>query len=349
MAAVSHLLLTLLFWNARSLLRKTNDFKMFIDELGPSVIGVCETWLQPSLSFRLRGYTLFREDRPQRVGGGLAVMIRDTIRSRQLTLAPFPGGVLETLAVQVELSSGWISLLIAYNPCKHVTSNELSHFTGQLPSPALLLGDLNARHGLWDPGIPSSSVNSSGSSVFNFLLHSTRFTLLSPAGLGTRVDPHTGSSSVLDVCVGDPYFMGAEFSLGPFMGSDHLPLIVKYPDLTLCASAPICPRWRMVNGNWPVYEEALSLSPPESGLPLLELVGSFSEWLLDAGHKAFRLVTERAAVRGGVPWWKEECKRAVRDRRSAWNQWCKCLSLDNMFNYKRFECSVCACACVCAA
>ena len=100
---------------------------MFIDELCPAIIGVCETWLRPSLNFRLRGYTMFREDRFPQAGGRLAVMVKDSLPSRLLPLTHFQAGVLEVLAVQVGLPGKWVTILVVYNPCCNVTQDELNH------------------------------------------------------------------------------------------------------------------------------------------------------------------------------------------------------------------------------
>ena len=162
---------------------------MFIDELSPAVIGICETWLRPLLTFRLRGYTVFREDRFPQAGGGLAIMVKDSIPSRLLPLTHFQNGVLEVLAVQIGLPGRWATILVVYNPCLNITQEELNHYTDQLPSPALVVGDLNARHKFWEPDLPVSSRNPSGSSTFRFLLNSSRFSHLSPAGLHTHFDP----------------------------------------------------------------------------------------------------------------------------------------------------------------
>lgn len=94
-----HMSLTIMFWNARSLVRKTQEFKMFISELNSIIIGVCETWLQPKLKYNLRGYSIYRKERNQRIVGGIACMIRHDVRCRQIKLIPFQNGVMETMAL----------------------------------------------------------------------------------------------------------------------------------------------------------------------------------------------------------------------------------------------------------
>ena len=77
--------LTAFFWNARSILRKGHELQSYLKDTFPTVIGLCETWLSPQLSFNIPGYTIFREDRQQGRGGGVLLALRDT-----LTCTPLP-------------------------------------------------------------------------------------------------------------------------------------------------------------------------------------------------------------------------------------------------------------------
>lgn len=142
--------------------------------------------------------------------------------------------------------------MLTHNPCSSLEVPEKTHYTDQLPAPALILGDFNARHKLWDQQLSSSMHNVSGTSLFNFLLQSSRFSLLSHEGQGTRVDPHTERASVLDLCLGESQFIGPTFSLGPYMGSDHLPLLVRFPDMKVSGRLQTLPHWRLVNTGWPI-------------------------------------------------------------------------------------------------
>lgn len=150
---------------------------MFIDKLSPTTTGICETWLRLSLNFRFRGYETFQEDRFPQTEGGLAIMVKDDIPSRSFSLNYYHNGILEVTAIRVGLPGRWITILVMYNPCHNVTHDELLHYTDQLPSPALVVGDFNARHGLWEPDLPAISHSPSGSFTFAFLLNSPRFTL----------------------------------------------------------------------------------------------------------------------------------------------------------------------------
>lgn len=72
------MVLTILQWNARSLIANGLEFKKFIDlsDKKPNIICVQETWLKPKLNFVLQGYNIVREDRKSGNGGGVATFIK---------------------------------------------------------------------------------------------------------------------------------------------------------------------------------------------------------------------------------------------------------------------------------
>ena len=142
-----------------------------------------------------------------------------------------------------------------------------------------------------------------GSILFKAVLDSPHLSLLSPPGLATRYDPHTGTPSVLDLFIGDPRFTTTTFSVGPYMGSDHLPLLASLGNITPQSQSKCLPRWNFQSGNWSGYQDALKqTSPTAPSLPLEEAARSFSEALRKAGTATFPLTTRREPRRPGNPW-----------------------------------------------
>ncbi|GFW10227.1 hypothetical protein TNCV_1849441 [Trichonephila clavipes] len=55
--------LSLCSWNANGLLRKINEFKLFVEKYAPDIILVQETKLRPIHNIRIANYTCYRNDR----------------------------------------------------------------------------------------------------------------------------------------------------------------------------------------------------------------------------------------------------------------------------------------------
>ena len=331
----------IVLWNARSLLRKSHEFKIYITDLLPLLACVCETWLLPTLTLSFPGYSVYRLDRFPGPGGGLLLLVHASLLNVPLSLTPYPGGVLEFLAIRVALPMGWCSILLCYNPCRDISTPEFSHLFAQLPPPALVLGDLNARHPLWDPHLPRGSINRSGLALHAALISATSLSLLTPPGLPTRYDSTRGGASTLDLCLGGPPFDTATFTTGPYMGSDHVPVII---DLNVPSLSPLPPsrnRWRFTDDGWATFTCAVSQPPDITDTQLPEAVASITTHILSAGRQAFCFGSCSPPNKPRVPWWSESCATVVQDRRSAWNAWRRRPSVALRQRYRRLD-AICA-------
>ncbi|KAG0724658.1 hypothetical protein GWK47_040127 [Chionoecetes opilio] len=144
------------------------------------------------------------------------------------------------------------------------------------------MGDFKAHHRCWEPDLPLHLTNTSGRALFQLILDSPRLSLLSPPGLPTRYHPHTGATSVLDLFLGDPAFSAMTVTTGPYMGSDHLPLLASFPALTARPHPGCLPRWKLTPSGWPLFQAALHHPPDLSSLPLEDAAASLSTFLEDA-------------------------------------------------------------------
>ena len=154
--------LTIMFWNARSLTRKTCELKKYIQETSPLVIGICETWLSAHISLKLPGYNIYRKDRPTKRGGGVLLAIKNTLNFSPLEIPSWQNGHLEFAAVRLKTKNSWVTIAICYNPGGKTSIQEYEHCFSTLPSPILTMGDFNAHHSLWDPEIHFKQQSLSG-------------------------------------------------------------------------------------------------------------------------------------------------------------------------------------------
>ena len=152
--------LNILYINARSLKAfvassdngGTRVFKIQLLQLlvfssSYDVVCVCETWLNDSIlsSEILPGYTIYRRDRLNRIGGGVLVAVKDDIRStRHAELEPE-----NTELIVIELiipNSNSVYLSIFYRPPNSAPDDLLqlnSSLLSTRKSSCILLGDFN--------------------------------------------------------------------------------------------------------------------------------------------------------------------------------------------------------------
>ena len=128
------------------------------------------------------------------------------------------------------------------------------------------------------------------------LLNTPHLSLLSPPGLATCFDPHTGNSSVLDLYIGDLAFNLSTFFTGPYMESDHLPVIASFPQGTLKPHPGCLPRWKISLSKWPQYRAALLHTPTPTTLPLEEAAQTLSNILEEVDRDAFPLTSATTPI-----------------------------------------------------
>lgn len=168
-------------------LSRRHSLSSFLDAHKPHIALIVETHLKPFHKFAHRDYSIFRNDRPDRRGGGTAVLVKNSIKADQ---SYFSNSLVEYTAVRIPLS-GSQNLLVAslYNP--QAPSSSLIDSLNTLllladSSSVIIGGDFNAKHTFWGNDI--SSTNPSGTALHNWLLNNTLASSLNlhPTSLPTR-------------------------------------------------------------------------------------------------------------------------------------------------------------------
>jgi len=140
--------------NIQALKNKTILLEQTMHENNLDILCITETFLTPQiLSYNFFNYTSHRNDRLHKKGGGVAVLIRKTLKCRTLEFN-IPANSLEFigLSVQHEYTPTFNILCVYRTPCylKHTVNNDLNdlHEIIDLLKPNntnILLGDFNLR------------------------------------------------------------------------------------------------------------------------------------------------------------------------------------------------------------
>lgn len=147
--------------NARSIVNKFPDLLALLSVYSPDIVGITETWLHDGIfdsEFTPPGYIAVRTDRQIGKGGGVALLLRQSLK---FSVLPSPSDI-ESAWCKLHLHKQSVVIGLFYRPPGSPidTLHNLSHFMlshnlqhGNL----LLMGDFNV------PGIDWSSLNYSGS------------------------------------------------------------------------------------------------------------------------------------------------------------------------------------------
>lgn len=154
-------------WNARSIAQKKMELIDFLKTKEIDLMALTETHLQPDRAFNLPDHAVVRLDRQGSTYGGIAILVRRSIKFRTLSL---PGTELvEAAGVELTSSQGSFRFYAAYCPRQarevdrsvETLKADLRKLT-RAPGRYIIAGDLNARHHAWG----NAAVNKNGKVLY---------------------------------------------------------------------------------------------------------------------------------------------------------------------------------------
>ncbi|MPD00570.1 hypothetical protein E2C01_096051 [Portunus trituberculatus] len=183
------------------------------------------------------------------------------------------------------------------------------------------MGDFNAHLDFWKPVLPRSRRNRSGTSLSSFLADSNSLFLLTHPGLPTRIDPVSGNPSTLDLYLGNGPLLLTTITTGPYMGSDHLLVIIDFPSVPPPSPTSRRPRWSFKKGDQVSFQTELKSINPPTTLPSVDKIHFLTEVLVTVGSHHFHLVTSSPSSSFRIPWWSQKCAAALQAKRHAFAEW----------------------------
>jgi ribonuclease HI/endonuclease/exonuclease/phosphatase family metal-dependent hydrolase len=311
--------------NARALTKsRLQEFHHHLHKYNPDLVLLCETHWNANINPRFRAYNCHRVDRPDRQGGGVAILVRKSLKATQLQVPSTNN--LEAIALSVQVTKN-ISLDVfsVYCPYGNVNKEELKALLTRSNNNFILGGDLNAHHSLWES---QSNHNRAGNAVVELLATVDEVALVTPKDLGTRVNPSTGSVSTIDLTLVSPGLaMDAAVQTGPHIGSDHLPVHVSL-NLLPERSSDHMPKWKFKEELWQNWNQLIQVGLEERCFEQITAPNhayeAFTETLMTASKSCFRKTKPQVSNREpGRPWYSPECKKQVAIARRTQKEWLK--------------------------
>ena len=241
--------------------------------------------------------------------GGLAIFTYKTVKVKPFNLALYSGGLMQMLSLKFVNANVWTTLILLYNPCKNVQTEEFSYYLDRVSNSGVVCGDLNAHDRCWD----DSPRNQAGKSLQEAIGNNPQISMLNPKNFPTRIDPSTGKGSNLDIFLVTSDYLQYSLNLGEDLGSDHVPVILSHQS---CKSPHLYfrPRWRIYDDKWNSWKENISnIEVPRSTVE--ETHRSLTEAIIKTSREIFKLTDNCRPVKPGKPWWNNDCEEAVEERR----------------------------------
>lgn len=135
--------------NAQSLLPKIDEFRSLFEGCRVDAVCVSETWLSSWVNDRMcgmMGYKVFRADRCDRIGGGVAIYVKEGLSCKIKCISP-PGCEIEYIFLQIVSSEDKLLLGTVYRPDKRISLaplvSILENISTDFPN-MIVCGDLNS-------------------------------------------------------------------------------------------------------------------------------------------------------------------------------------------------------------
>ena len=295
-------------WNCRGFRANYDEIQILTANYNPIALCLQETFLNPNDTVTFKGYSMYNFTSPvgdHHATGGATIMIKDGIPHSEVIL----DSPLQAKAVTLTSNKHYTICSLYLSPSKVFTLAQLQHLINQLPKPFMLMGDFNAHSVTWG----CKDNNNRGNLIENFIMQNN-LSLLND-GSFTYLHPASGSFSALDLCLCEPcLYMDFSFSvLDDSHGSDHFPVVI-HSDIP---EADGVSRWNFKRANWSEFSRFCSqelsedafIESDDPALDFTNVLFSIAKRTIPYSSSGPRKINR--------PWFSEECRDALKQRRKA--------------------------------
>jgi retron-type reverse transcriptase len=239
--------LQIAFHNARGLRNSRNELEIFADDHELDALLVSETNLNAGIADpKIRGYELYRSDRPHGPGGGTAIYVRRTLPHYQIALPVLQN--LEATAVRIETVNGPLTIISCYHPPQILLrENDITEILDTGAS-VIAAGDFNCKHQVWG----SRRANRNGRILLE-LADNTDMLIEAPPE-PTYYDARDFHADILDIALVKNVPFQLRLHASQALDSDHVPVLMHIGD-----EANDITNTPVQNINWPRFTEFLNL------------------------------------------------------------------------------------------
>lgn len=180
-------------WNCNGIRTQFEEMSILLKETIPAVLCLQETKLTPDRRLEIKDYTTYRKDKEigadERAHGGVATAVRKHIYSEEIERET----PLQALIVSVRLSFTATICNLYLPPNEPINEPALLQLINSLPSPYILVGNLNGSHHSWRQGLTNTRGN-----AIRRIIDATDSLLLN-TGEMTYLCPRKGTYSAIDL------------------------------------------------------------------------------------------------------------------------------------------------------
>ena len=291
-------LINILHWNAEGIQNKKAALSERLKQQDIDIACIQETHLKDNIRLNIRGYQVIRQDRIDRIKGGIMILIKNSIPFQDFSVET--DNQAEIQKVKVTLGNDILTIYNEYCPADKSLS------LGKIEveeTNCIVVGDFNSHSEAW--GYPES--DRKGEEIEEWQVDTKLLLINDPEDPPTFYSRRWLTTTTPDLALATENIARKTTRevLNQLGGSDHKPVLLSV-DLNYKPSEPkSLPRWNYKKANWTKFsvltdEAALKINNKQDHIN--KKIKSFNESILGAAKAAI----PRGARKNYRPYWTEE-------------------------------------------
>ena len=318
-------------WNITSYRAQFEELKILIrDNYAPACICLQETRfvndrIKPPSQYKILQPTKNRNDDHER---GVALLINKKTHHKEISLDT--PKTIEAVAAKIWLGKFYTICSIYISPNLVVTEQEILQIIRQLPTPYLILGDMNARHPLWGEPV----ANAKGNILENILINQDLSLINYHDKTHLSIQHSTKTLIDLSIASSDCQSDFTHLVSESRHGSDHYP--IKLSRTTAPKLGEPSLKFKIEKADWSKFTKLTSKYKETPANTSIEIsVDHITSFLIEAAKESIPMSGGRQKKKIPIPWWNRECETASRERKRAERALERRDTLRNKIAYKR--------------
>lgn len=312
---------TFLQWNIRGISSNYEELLLLTSNLNPLVISLQETLLSPNKDLHLSNYTVYTTNTCR----GNALCVKNDVLHSPIPLRTN----LEALALRITTTKCLTICSLYLSPSKTYSKQELTQLVNQLPTPFLIMGDLNAHSQRWG----SDQCNLQGK-VLEDIIDDFDLCILNNS-LPTFLSHH-GTLTHNDISICSPsLFLDVEWAvLDDLHGSDHFPTLVTFLEDT--PHSDTFSKWKFKAANWSIFSQLCISEISQDILTAKDPALEFSTLVLQCAQNSIPK-TKSSSKQNKTLWFDDECKKLHTQRKQSLRHFTKFPTTENKIAHQRLR------------
>ena len=300
---------TIIQWNCRGLKSNFDELSLLINNHKPVAVCLQETFLKRGDDISIKYHSIYNKvfTDGEKARGGVSIIVSNNIPHKVISL----NTNLQAVAIRLSLHSAVTLCSLYLPPSTPINETSLNDLVTQLPSPFILAGDFNGHNVMWG----CDDTNQRGLQLENFISNNS-LSFMNDNKSKTYLHPATGSYSSIDLTLCSPVLL-PNFTwkvTEDLCGSDHFPITFTS---TQPSSSVRPQKWKLSKANWNKFEILCeqTITHDKFG-DCDDPTKLFTSLLIDAAKQSVPQ-TSTNPKRPDKPWYNDDCKQAVKDRKQA--------------------------------